>query len=147
MEVSRLTRDWTAEPVSRDQFLRRERGQGNVHFPCSADHEQDWQRGRERERGGNGAGTGTGTGTGVGTRRRTPDGNGNGGGNGDGSEDSSGDGNVDEGNGTGTRIGSGRAEERRNSAKKRKIGVDAMRETGKTRVEREKNVEKKGLVQ
>ena len=83
----------------------------------------------------------------MGTRRRTPDGNGNGGGSGDGSEDSSGDGNADEGNGTGTRIGSGRAEERRNSAKKRKIVVDAMRETGKTRVEREKNVEKKGLVQ
>ena len=26
-----------------DQILRRERGQGNIHFPCSADHEQDWQ--------------------------------------------------------------------------------------------------------
>ena len=23
--------------------LRHERGQGNIHFPCSADHEQDWQ--------------------------------------------------------------------------------------------------------
>ena len=22
---------------------RRERGQGNIHFPCSADHEQYWQ--------------------------------------------------------------------------------------------------------
>ena len=43
MEMSRLTRDGTAEPVSRDQILRRERGQGNIHFPCSADHEQDWQ--------------------------------------------------------------------------------------------------------
>ena len=43
MEMSRLTRDWTAEPVSRDQILRRERGQGNINFPCSADHEQDWQ--------------------------------------------------------------------------------------------------------
>ena len=43
MEMSRLTRDGTAEPVSRDQILRRERGQGNVHFPCSADHVQDWQ--------------------------------------------------------------------------------------------------------
>ena len=43
MEMSRLTRDGTAKPVSRDQILRRERGQGNVHFPCSADHEQDWQ--------------------------------------------------------------------------------------------------------
>ena len=21
----------------------RQRGQGNIHFPCSADHEQDWQ--------------------------------------------------------------------------------------------------------
>ena len=41
MEMSRLTRDGTAEPVS--QVLRRERGQGNVHFSCSADHEQDWQ--------------------------------------------------------------------------------------------------------
>ena len=29
-----------AEPVSRDRILRRERGQGNFHFPCSADHEQ-----------------------------------------------------------------------------------------------------------
>ena len=43
MEMSRLTRDGTAEPVSRDQFLRRERGQGNIHFPCLVDHEQDWQ--------------------------------------------------------------------------------------------------------
>ena len=38
-----LTRDGTAEPVSRDQILRHARGQGNVHFPSSADHEQDWQ--------------------------------------------------------------------------------------------------------
>ena len=44
MEISGLTRDGTAENVSRDQILRRERGPGNVHFPCSADHEQDWQR-------------------------------------------------------------------------------------------------------
>ena len=43
MEMSRLTRDGTAEPVSRDQILRHERGQGNIHFPCSADHVQDWQ--------------------------------------------------------------------------------------------------------
>ena len=43
MEISRLTRDGTAEPVLRDQILRCERGQGNVHLPCSADHEQDWQ--------------------------------------------------------------------------------------------------------
>ena len=42
--MSRLTRDGTAEPVSRDQILRHERGQGNIHFLCSADHdEQDWQ--------------------------------------------------------------------------------------------------------
>ena len=41
--MGRLTRDGTAEPVSRDQTLRCERGQGNMHFPCSADHEQDWQ--------------------------------------------------------------------------------------------------------
>ena len=43
MEMSTLTRDGTAEPVSRDQILRHERGQGNIHFPCSADHVQDWQ--------------------------------------------------------------------------------------------------------
>ena len=41
--MNRLTRDGTAEPVSRDQIFRHARGQGNVHFPCSADHEQDWQ--------------------------------------------------------------------------------------------------------
>ena len=41
--MSRLTRDGAAEPVSRDQILRRERGQGNINFPCSADHEQNWQ--------------------------------------------------------------------------------------------------------
>ena len=43
MEMSRLTRDGTAEPVSRDQIIRRERVQININFPCSADHEQDWQ--------------------------------------------------------------------------------------------------------
>ena len=43
MEMSRLTRDGTAEPVSRDQILRHERGQENVHFSCSANHVQDWQ--------------------------------------------------------------------------------------------------------
>ena len=41
--ISRLTRVGTAELVSRDQILRHERGQGNIHSPCSADHEQDWQ--------------------------------------------------------------------------------------------------------
>ena len=35
-------RDGTAELVSQDQILRRERGQGNIHFPRSSDHEQDW---------------------------------------------------------------------------------------------------------
>ena len=41
--MSRLTRDGTAEPVSLDQILRHVRGQGNINFPCSADHKQDWQ--------------------------------------------------------------------------------------------------------
>ena len=41
--MNRLTRDGTAEPVSRDQIIKHIRGQGNIHFPCSADHEQDWQ--------------------------------------------------------------------------------------------------------
>ena len=41
--MSRLTRGWTAEPISRGQILGRERGQGNINFSCSADHEQDWQ--------------------------------------------------------------------------------------------------------
>ena len=41
--MSRLTRDGTAEPVLRDQILRRERVQGNIYFPCSADHGQEWQ--------------------------------------------------------------------------------------------------------
>ena len=41
--MSRLTRDGTAEPASRDQILRREREQGNGYFRCSADHEQYWQ--------------------------------------------------------------------------------------------------------
>ena len=33
MEMSRLTRDGTAEPVSRDQILRHARGQENIMFP------------------------------------------------------------------------------------------------------------------
>ena len=42
--MSRLARDGTAEPVSRDQTLRRECGQGNINFYFSADHHvQDWQ--------------------------------------------------------------------------------------------------------
>ena len=32
----------TGESVSRDQILRCERGQENINFLCSADHEQDW---------------------------------------------------------------------------------------------------------
>ena len=43
---------------------------------------------------------------------------------------------------TGTRIGSGKAEGRRKSARNRKIVVDAERETGETRVEREKKCRK-----
>ena len=41
--MSRLTRDGTTEPVSRDQFLRRERRPGDVHFSCLAGHKQSWQ--------------------------------------------------------------------------------------------------------
>ena len=41
--MSRVTRDGSAEPVSRDQIFRHERGQGSIHFSSSADHEQDWQ--------------------------------------------------------------------------------------------------------
>ena len=42
--MSKLMRDGIAEPVSRDQILRRERGQRIIHFPCSAaDHKQDRQ--------------------------------------------------------------------------------------------------------
>ena len=41
--MSMLTRDGTAKPVSRDQILRHERGQGHIHFPCSTDHEQHSQ--------------------------------------------------------------------------------------------------------
>ena len=44
MEMSRLTRDGTAKPVSRGQILRRERGQGkNTFSHCLADHEKAWQ--------------------------------------------------------------------------------------------------------
>ena len=42
--MSKLTRSGIAEPVSQDQILRIERGHGNIHFLCSADHdEQNWQ--------------------------------------------------------------------------------------------------------
>ena len=30
-------------PSRETKILRRERGQGNINFPCSANHEQDWQ--------------------------------------------------------------------------------------------------------
>ena len=43
IKMSRLTQDGTAEPVSRDQILRRGRRQENIYFPCSGDYEQDWQ--------------------------------------------------------------------------------------------------------
>ena len=39
--MSRLTRDGTAETVSQAQILR-ERGQGNLHFPWSIDHKQNF---------------------------------------------------------------------------------------------------------
>ena len=104
---------------------------------------------------GHGDGDGAGTGTGVEVNEGARDGNG------DGSGDVAGTGTgtgteartvAEMGTGTaitgaGTRIGSGRAEERRKSARDRKIVVDAVRELGETRVEREKNVEKKGLIQ
>ena len=39
-----MTRDGMAESVSRDQNVRRERGQGMlIHSPSSADNERDWQ--------------------------------------------------------------------------------------------------------
>ena len=42
-EMSKLTRDGAPEPVSRNQILRRERGQGNINFLFLADHKPDWQ--------------------------------------------------------------------------------------------------------
>ena len=62
-------------------------------------------------------------------------------------QDSSVDGNADNDNGNGNknRIGEGGKEAKKR--KKRKIAVDAVRETGETRVEREKKIENKGLVQ
>ena len=43
IEMGRMTRDGTAEPVSRDQIIKPERRLGNIQWPCSADCEQDWQ--------------------------------------------------------------------------------------------------------
>ena len=83
---------------------------------------------------GNGNGVGTGTWTGMGTRRRTPDGNGTGTGTEARTVAEMGTGTTI--TGTGTRIRSGRVEERRKSARNRKIVVDAVRETEETRVER-----------
>ena len=40
--MSRLAQDGTAEPVSLDQILRREREKGKNIFPCSAVVEQDF---------------------------------------------------------------------------------------------------------
>ena len=100
---------------------------------------------------GHGDGDGAGTGTGVEVNEGAQDGNG------DRSGDGAGTGTeartvAEMGTGTtitgtGTRIGSGRVEERRKSARNREIFVDAVRETGETRVEREKKIEKKGLIQ
>ena len=42
--LSGLTQDGTADPVSRHQILRRERGQRKCHLSWSADHKQDWQQ-------------------------------------------------------------------------------------------------------
>ena len=41
--MSRLTRNGTAKPVSRDQTFMGGRGKGSTDFPCLTDHEQDWQ--------------------------------------------------------------------------------------------------------
>ena len=41
--MGRLTPDGTAESDSRDQTLRRKRGQGKGDVSCSAGLEKDWQ--------------------------------------------------------------------------------------------------------
>ena len=43
VKMTRLTRDGTAETASRDQICQARTGQGNIHFPCSADHEHSWR--------------------------------------------------------------------------------------------------------
>ena len=116
---------------------------------------------------GDGDGAGAGTGVEVNEGAQNGDGSGDGAGAGTGRERGRGWGPVDEhrmGTGTGTearavagmrtgttitgtRIGLRRAEGRQKIARNRKIVVDSVRETGATRVESEKNVEKKGLVQ
>ena len=104
---------------------------------------------------GHGDGDGAGAGTGVEVNERAQDGNG--GRSGDGAGTGTGWRPVDEhrmgtgtkitGTRTRTRIGSGKAEGRRRSARNRKIVVDTMWKTGETWEKRRKNVEKKGLVQ
>ena len=42
VELTRLTWDGMAEPVSFDQILRRPQKWGNIRFSCSADREHDW---------------------------------------------------------------------------------------------------------
>ena len=44
-----LTQDGMAQGFSRDQVLRRKRGQRKNHFRCSADHEQDWRNVTRRD--------------------------------------------------------------------------------------------------
>ena len=41
MEMSRLTRD--GNPSRETEFSDAYAGKGNIHFPCVADHVQDWQ--------------------------------------------------------------------------------------------------------
>ena len=42
--MSRLTRDGTAEPISRKTIFLGANGDREIFIgPCSADHEQDWQ--------------------------------------------------------------------------------------------------------
>ena len=40
----RYTRNYVLnDPVSRDEILRRKRGEVNINFPSPVNHEQDWQ--------------------------------------------------------------------------------------------------------
>ena len=43
MEIKQTGAGRVAEPVSRDEMVRREREKENTHFPCPANLEQDWQ--------------------------------------------------------------------------------------------------------
>ena len=95
---------------------------------------------------GHGDGDGAGTGTGVEVNEGAQDGSGDGAGTGTGTgTEARTVAEMRTGTtitGTGTRIGSVRAEGRRKRASNRKIVVDAARETGETRVEREKKCRK-----